>query len=448
VWQAEPLVLLVIGASHLELGVCVGSRVVVWRDRLRLDIPEAAPGQAPGQCLLDALDELQRMLSAGQINDSLTKPASTGCRLLRVFVSERWLALEMIPWNSALTKAASVKRYLRKGLQSAGYVIAEDSVLRIDDRVFGEPGLTVAYPAETGRALAELATRQGLRLDSVLPLGVAACVDVLSNQPALAGGVGVVEGGWACFYSVQCGRTQLLSPAVRVDGSSGLSDMWRRLCLRHPAASGADFNAVTPGALSPSMNDPTYFPLLVFAARQASCRHPLDAIASRVRATRLQWLSLGVFAALLSGLLTLLVITSQQVARLEDRVAIQTRSAPPIQPMSRDERQRIVAVNQAVRELNLPVDALLKSLQPPKDIRVALIEIDLTASRAANDIARSAARTMKLVAEAGSGIDMTRYVAFLSDRPGIARAYLLRHEVVESEPAKPYRLTLEVEWKD
>jgi hypothetical protein len=87
----------------------------------------------------------------------------------------------------------------------------------------------------------------------------------------------------------------------------------------------------------------------------------------------------------------------------------------------------------------MPVDSLLKSLQPPKDIRVAPIEIDFTVSRTTDAFQPPAGSELKLVAEAASALDMTRYVNFLAERPTIAHVHLLRHEILASEPARPYR---------
>jgi hypothetical protein len=68
--------------------------------------------------------------------------------------------------------------------------------------------------------------------------------------------------------------------------------------------------------------------------------------------------------------------------------------------------------------------------------------------------ARVSRPTLKVHAEAPASTDMTRYVAFLSDRKPLNHAYLVRHEVPDSaaaqagSPRAAYRFTVEVAWKD
>jgi len=113
-----------------------------------------------------------------------------------------------------------------------------------------------------------------------------------------------------------------------------------------------------------------------------------------------------------------------------------------------------------VSELNIPVPRVLRALQPPRDIRVGLLGLELVAGRergaepaGAVDV-RISRPTLKVHAEALTSTDMTRYVAFLSDRKLLNHAYLVRHEVPESaagqsgSPRATYRFTVEVVWKD
>jgi hypothetical protein len=129
-------------------------------------------------------------------------------------------------------------------------------------------------------------------------------------------------------------------------------------------------------------------------------------------------------------------------------------AAPAIRPpasrnaaRSADELARIAAINAAVLSLNLPFAELLAALQPPPDIRVGLLGVDLLAQgpAAASWIA---ATSLKLNAEAASGAEMTRYVAFIADRRPFVAAYLVNHEVVAADPARPYRFTVEATWRE
>jgi hypothetical protein len=101
-------------------------------------------------------------------------------------------------------------------------------------------------------------------------------------------------------------------------------------------------------------------------------------------------------------------------------------------------------VNAAVRELNLPISALLAALQPPADLRVAVLGVDVTSG------AQAAAGTssVKISAQARAGADMARYVAYVAQRRPFDSAYLVRHEIAGDAPDRPYRFTVEAAWKE
>ena len=105
---------------------------------------------------------------------------------------------------------------------------------------------------------------------------------------------------------------------------------------------------------------------------------------------------------------------------------------------------RVQAVNQAVRELNMPIAAVLTALRPPRDLHAAVLSVEVGAA-ATETTGRS---TLRIVAEAQAAVDMTRYVAFLTHRKHLNGAYLTRHEIAEDAPGRPYRFTVEAVWKD
>jgi hypothetical protein len=129
-------------------------------------------------------------------------------------------------------------------------------------------------------------------------------------------------------------------------------------------------------------------------------------------------------------------------------------AAPSVRPpasrqiaRSADELARIAAINSAVISLNLPFAELLAALQPPRDIRVGLLGIDLLA-QGSTAASVNTGTALKLNAEAASGAEMTRYVAFIADRRPFVAAYLVNHEVVAADPARPYRFTVEATWRE
>ena len=117
---------------------------------------------------------------------------------------------------------------------------------------------------------------------------------------------------------------------------------------------------------------------------------------------------------------------------------------PPPSPTawSRDEIAQVQAVNIAVRELNMPIAPLLRALEPPQDISVAVLNVEMGGAALAQ------ASSVKIVAEAKSSADMPRYVAFVAERKPFTGAYLTRHEIDENNPESRYRFTVEALWSE
>jgi hypothetical protein len=148
---------------------------------------------------------------------------------------------------------------------------------------------------------------------------------------------------------------------------------------------------------------------------------------------------------LVAGGLSLLAWQAvQRVNGLQQQLeAVQLRSAPAAPAaLSRDEQARVPAVNAAIREMNLPVSALLQALQPPRDIRVAVLGVDVLGA------SPGATTGIKITGEARTGAEMARYVAFVSSRKPFTGAYLTRHEIDDTTPERPYRFTVEAAWND
>ena len=117
---------------------------------------------------------------------------------------------------------------------------------------------------------------------------------------------------------------------------------------------------------------------------------------------------------------------------------------------SREELAKVQAVNAAVRELNLPIAALLRALEPARDIHVAVLSVETTggAGVAGGAAAEVGGASVRIEAEARTSADMLRYVAFVSERKPFTRAYLTQHEVRSATGERPYRFTVEAPWSD
>jgi hypothetical protein len=163
---------------------------------------------------------------------------------------------------------------------------------------------------------------------------------------------------------------------------------------------------------------------------------------------------------LLLGVVTLVLCGQRWAMQAKATAALQTqltqiRPPPLVKPARNPAQQRELEsqskiVSEAVRQLNLPIADLMKSLQAPKDIRVALVGLDLSAkggSTSADTGPNSRGGLLKIAGEARTPQEMMSYVAFLDDQPLFKSVYLVKHELnlTSAEPA--YRFLLEAQWR-
>lgn len=137
--------------------------------------------------------------------------------------------------------------------------------------------------------------------------------------------------------------------------------------------------------------------------------------------------------------------TWQQLRTLRAEVPVISGRLIPSIPITQAQLKQVGSVNEAIAALNLPLPELLRALQPPKDIRVALLSLEFT------KVASSSLETprLKVTAESPTPIDMAKYVEFLSGHPPFLQANLLRHEVTqERDTPSAYRFNLELSWKN
>lgn len=470
-WRAEPErhCFLAIGADHLEWGVrCLAGKERGWQTRLHIPIAAPRPEETRLQPLLDAVASLQQRLpeKMAQIGKS-----PTGLSPFHVCVSDYWLAMADFPWNPALLEPDPARTYAFDQLASAGFALDGDERLCLDDRVYGERFLAVAYPQGLDACLTTFSRQQGLRLVSLLPLVIAASAALPRFSAPHDTPFALLEGGWIRFWFLHARnrRLQPLGHRLPVDDAAPLPLLWRRQCLRYPAllsnrerdlemlaldgdcsmprADGGAWRTVRE--LSPEDDDAESFPLLAAAASHRSpMSHALDAVSAPAAPTHIQWFSMAALAAAITLVFTLAVLTEMRTAAIlpasRDFASI-VETAPPL---SATERKHVEAVNQAAQSLNLPFDALLRQLRPPLDIRVSPLEIELGTDRQEGLPGDAGGRSMKLVMEVPTAEEMTRYVAFLSDRSRFSHVRLARHEINESDASKPYRFVMELRWRD
>ena len=150
----------------------------------------------------------------------------------------------------------------------------------------------------------------------------------------------------------------------------------------------------------------------------------------------------------------------QTVARLQTRLDAQSATLRPqrlTRPALAPAQQQQVdlqvrAVTEAVRQLNLPVTRLLKTIEAREDMRIALLGLDLNGEPTQDGGAAAPstpAGTLKISAEAETAQDMINYLAFLNQQRMFRSVYLLKHEMAGTAPGgeRPYQFQLEAQWR-
>lgn len=172
-------------------------------------------------------------------------------------------------------------------------------------------------------------------------------------------------------------------------------------------------------------------------------------------------------AVIVVGVLTLLpavvnwMAQRQTVDRLRARLDAQAATLQPrhltrpsLAPAQQQQMDlQVKAVAEAVRQLNLPVTRLLKTIEAREDMRIALLGLDLNGEPAQDGEAAAPSRpagTLKISAEAETAQDMINYLAFLNQQRMFRSVYLLKHEMAGAAPGggeHPYQFQLEAQWR-
>lgn len=168
---------------------------------------------------------------------------------------------------------------------------------------------------------------------------------------------------------------------------------------------------------------------------------------------RLALLAVGLLALVPAALSW--IAHAQAVSHLEAQLA-QTQphraARPALAPAQQKELdQQVKAVAEAVRQLNLPIARLIKTIQAPRDVRVALLALDLNSQPSQDDGAAANSTTpaggLKIAAEAETAQDMINYLAYLNQQPIFRSVYLVKHETSGEGADRPYHFQLEAQWR-
>lgn len=420
-----------------------------------------------------------------------------------VLAAPPWLNEVVMPWTGALLHDVSAQDQARGELVAQGWAPAADDELRVDVRPgLGRPRSVLLVPGWLTQEMRALAQALSLRWHGVQSL-VAVAARWAARQPLPPGQAAPpLLGLWSAglLRLVSRDGTPALVGAEWVDDAvppgqpadaPGLrvARLWQRAGLRFPALRASpvppllamDAPPPLPGA-GPALHwlpwpgpghalEDLHRALLQEALRPGPTT-PAPAVGGWVLGWRLA-LSASLLGAV--GLAWSAWQYHQATAQL--RLPAPPVVAAAVLPLGKAELAELRVVNAAVGRINLAVLALLRALQPPPDIRVSLLGLDLAGAAVAADEPGAQpgalAAPVKLDAQARSAQDMTRYLAYLASRPGLLGVQLLRHERPQADdkgrppdvvsgskglavsaraqdaaaPAAGYRFQLEMSWQ-
>ena len=457
--MAQTVLHVCVGPQGLSLGWTEGGRWLPDRF-MELAWPGPRAGERFDELLAGVAKRIEQQGAGGWAADEL-----------RVLVCDVLLASAALPWSEVLLDAALAPAMARGQLAHAGHEVDADAVLRVDDAPLGHSRWVVAYPAPLMKAFEALAGTVKGRLHSVLPWSLAAWH---SAQPRRLRVLGVWADGVSGLVHASA-QGHVLQARLRSapDARATLLKQWQRHGLdvdlavdkpdvepavpgklrvfdlrRHRDATvrpGDSQMDAMPEAVNPEEAEFKATPLLRLSASLVS--RPRIALDAVQRPGRPGWWALAAALALClvgAGLAVQTVQewrTGQALASAWEATRRPFAQAPaPSADWTREERARIAAVNEAVARLNLPANLLLEALLPPADIKISILSVDIKPAPGPGPA------TSVIQAQARSGQDMARYVAFVASKPPFSAAVLRQHEWLENEAIRPYRFQMEATW--
>ncbi len=449
---ARGVLFVAVRSEALEWALCAGARWHMQHSG-RQPLRAGATGMA---AVVEALHSLAAHWSHGD---------APGPGEVRVVVADYWLRMAAIPWSRIMQRAAGRQGYVRTQLAAAGHAVESDDVVRYGDGLPGRPVLAVVYPASLWAALAGLQRELGAPVTSVLPCSVLAW-SRLSGQPLLKPAMLGVSDGILGMLLRGTGH-ELQEVTVRQGDKAMLAVLRQRVMLREAGAASAvaadtDLPVVDlehegafsasgnkmhviwqgkpPGAAMPS----AWLQLAAMGARRGMALDAVQPVAAMTPARILVALAVLAMTGLMVGTAWR---TATEATILEHTILTAPAAASPAVPAAPTRRSeaeiaRIRHVNQAIRTLNMPIASLLRAMNPPEDLPVSLLSVQVVPVEAT-----SGRGTLRLLAQAPGSRDMTAYVAYLAERRPFTSAILVQHEQDETMPSRPYRFTVEVRWQ-
>ena len=168
----------------------------------------------------------------------------------------------------------------------------------------------------------------------------------------------------------------------------------------------------------------------------------IDFATHRWRMTPAAWLLLTLAAFVAGGWMLLAREARDRTAQAELDLSALQRTQARASDLQRSVRgaitpERARSVNDAIRRLNLPWDAIFTALNAAVSPQVALLSLEPDAS----------AGVVRLTGETRSTESMLVLQRRLEQQPGIASAVVTKHELLVNSPGAPVRFWIEARWE-
>lgn len=169
----------------------------------------------------------------------------------------------------------------------------------------------------------------------------------------------------------------------------------------------------------------------------------VDFAQRRWRMTIAAWLLLALSVLAAAGWIGVAGESRKQIAQAASELAaLQRTEARATKVQERSVRgaitpERARSVNDAIRRLNLPWDAIFTALNAAATPQVALLSLEPDA----------AASIVRLTGETRSTESMLALQRRLEGQAGIASAVITKHEVRTDSPGAPVRFWIEARWE-
>lgn len=147
------------------------------------------------------------------------------------------------------------------------------------------------------------------------------------------------------------------------------------------------------------------------------------------------WVLLGVGLLFASDLARSYLSSGERITEAERRIlAVDSVAPKPVHQASGPEE--LAEARAVVARFATPWPALFDAIESVQVDDISLLSIEPD----------SATRSVTISGEARNYLAVLTYVARLAEQPGLARVYLARHEVRETEPRRPVAFAVSAQW--